>query len=164
MRNKIILFSLLLSCVGCKAQNVPEQLQPTVSYTLCNSNATAEAQQLWSVLCSEYGKRAVSGVVANVDWNTRETENVYQWTGKYPALNVFDFINIHASKDVNPQGWLDYSDLTPVTDWFNAGGVVGCMWHWQNAATAMKWICHYGVRSGMKEAVGAGSSARSSLR
>lgn len=45
-----------------------------------------------------------------------------------------------ADWDTNPYAWLDYSDLTPVTDWFNAGGVVGCMWHWQNAATAMKWI------------------------
>jgi hypothetical protein len=69
------------------SQNAPDgQLQPNVSYTLCNSNATVETQRLWTVLCTEYGKRAMSGVVANVDWNTRETEYVYQWTGKYPAL------------------------------------------------------------------------------
>ena len=131
MRNKMLLLSMLLICASCHAQNTPEPTQPTVSYTLCNPNATAETQQLWGVLCAQYGKKALSGVVANIDWNTREAENVYQWTGKYPALNVFDFINIHASKDVNPQGWLDYSDMTPVTDWYNAGGVVGCMWHWQ---------------------------------
>lgn len=100
MRNKIIILSFLFTCISCKAQNEPDPVQPTVSYTLCNTKATAETQQLWSVLCSEYGKRAMSGVVANVDWNARETENVYAWTGKYPALNVFDFINIHASKDV----------------------------------------------------------------
>ena len=87
MRNKILILSLLFTCVSCKAQNAPdEQLQPNVSYTLCNSNATAETQRLWAVLCAEYGKRAMSGVVANVDWNTRETEYVYQWTGKYPAF------------------------------------------------------------------------------
>lgn len=149
MRNKIFLLSLLFTCVSCKAQNAPEPVQPTVSYTLCNSNATAETQRLWGVLCSEYGKRAMSGVVANVDWNTRETENVYQWTGKYPALNVFDFINIHASKDVNSQGWLDYSDLTPVTDWYNAGGVVGCMWHWQVPANnGTNYTCSPGTEPG----------------
>ena len=108
----------------------PEQ-ESKASYVLCNTNATSEAQQLWSLLCSQYGKNAISGVVANIDWNTREAENVYEWTGKYPALNVFDFMNIHASKDVNPSGWLDYSDMTPVTEWYNAGGIVGCMWHWQ---------------------------------
>ena len=149
MRNKIILFSLLFTCISCKAQNTPEPVQPTVSYTLCNSNATAETQRLWGVLCSEYGKRAMSGVVANVDWNTRETENVYAWTGKYPALNVFDFINIHASKDVNKQGWLDYSDLTPVADWYNAGGVVGCMWHWQVPANnGTNYTCSPGAEPG----------------
>lgn len=149
MRHKILLLSMLFICVSCKAQNTPEPVQPTVSYTLCNPNATAETQQLWGVLCSEYGKRAMSGVVANVDWNTRETENVYQWTGKYPALNVFDFINIHASKDVNKQGWLDYSDLTPVTDWHNAGGVVGCMWHWQVPANnGTNYTCSPGTDPG----------------
>lgn len=150
MRNKILIFSLLFACMSCKAQNTPEgQSLPVVSYTLCNSNATVETQRLWSVLCSEYGKRAMSGVVANVDWNTRETENVYAWTGKYPALNVFDFINIHASKDVNKQGWLDYSDLTPVTDWYNAGGVVGCMWHWQVPANnGTNYTCSPGSEPG----------------
>ncbi len=149
MENKILILSLLFTCVSCKAQNAPEQPQPTISYTLCNPNATVQTQQLWGVLCSEYGKRAMSGVVANVDWNTRETENVYQWTGKYPVLNVFDFINIHASKDVNPQGWLDYSDLTPVTDWYNAGGVVGCMWHWQVPANnGTNYTCSPGTEPG----------------
>lgn len=130
MKSKFLFILLLFICAGCKGADVP-QPQPIVSYSLCNANATAETQRLWSLLCSQYGKNAVSGVVANIDWNTREAENVYQWTGKYPALNVFDFINIHASKDVNPSGWLDYSDMTPVTEWYNAGGIVGCMWHWQ---------------------------------
>jgi len=150
MKNKILILSLLFTCMSCKAENTPEeQPQPTISYTLCNPNATAETQRLWDVLCSEYGKRAMSGVVANVDWNTRETENVYQWTGKFPALNVFDFINIHASKDVNKQGWLDYGDLTPVTDWYNAGGVVGCMWHWQVPANnGTNYTCSPGTEPG----------------
>ena len=94
MRHGSFLLSFLFLFVGCTQAQEPET-QPVSSYVICNKNATPETQRLWSVLCSEYGKRAMSGVVANVDWNTRETENVYQWTGKYPALNVFDFINIH---------------------------------------------------------------------
>jgi mannan endo-1,4-beta-mannosidase len=96
-----------------------------------NAKATPEARQLYKTLLSLYGEKAISGVVANIDWNTREAENVHQWTGQWPVINVFDFMNIHASKDVNKQGWLDYSDMKPVIDWHEAGGVVGCMWHWQ---------------------------------
>ena len=133
MRHRIIPFILLFLSPSCTQAVVPEP-EPEVSYVLCNKNATAEVQSLWSLLTAQYGKNAISGVVANIDWNTREAENVYQWTGHYPALNVFDFMNIHASKDVNPSGWLDYSDMTPVTEWYNAGGIVGCMWHWQMVA------------------------------
>lgn len=148
MRHGSFLFSFLLLMAGCTQAQEPE-VQPVSSYVLCNKNATPEVQRLWAVLCSEYGKHAMSGVVANVDWNTREAENVYQWTGKYPALNVFDFINIHASKDVNKSGWLDYSDLTPVTDWYNAGGVVGCMWHWQVPANnGTNYTCSPGSQPG----------------
>lgn len=99
-----------------------------------NSNATDATKALYQKLRSVYGHKAVSGVVANVDWNIREAENVHKWTGKWPVINVFDFINIHASKDVNPKGWLDYSDMTHVDQWHQLGGIVGCMWHWQVAA------------------------------
>ncbi|MBQ9203613.1 MAG: hypothetical protein IJ155_05170 [Prevotella sp.] len=96
-----------------------------------NPKATPEARQLYSRLLNLYGEKALSGVVANIDWNYTEAENVHKWTGKWPVINVFDFMNIHASKDVNKKGWLDYSDMTPVFEWHQAGGVVGCMWHWQ---------------------------------
>ena len=147
-RQSILLFVLLCSVCSCHAVEPVPTTEP-VTYTLCNAQATAETQRLWAVLCSEYGKRALSGVVANVDWNTREAENVYKWTGRYPALNVFDFINIHASRDVNKQGWLDYSDLTPVTDWYDAGGIVGCMWHWQVPANnGTNYTCSPGTDPG----------------
>lgn len=108
-----------------------ENLGESVSASLVNPNATLEVQRLYQTLRRIYGHKALSGVVANVDWNTREATNVHEWTGHWPALNVFDFINIHASKDVNPKGWLDYSDMKPVNEWHEAGGIVGCMWHWQ---------------------------------
>ena len=88
------------------------------------------AQVVMSLLQRLYGEKMISGTMANVDWNIDEAKNVYKWTGKYPALNVFDFIHFDASKDVNPNGWLDYSDITVVRNWWRAGGLVGCMWHW----------------------------------
>lgn len=118
-------FLLLLFCLTAQAGNQQIQLSPV------NPKATPETCHLYKTLLSLYGDKAVSGVVANIDWNTREAENVHEWTGKWPVINVFDFMNIHASKDVNKQGWLDYSDMKPVFQWHEAGGVVGCMWHWQ---------------------------------
>ena len=147
-RYHLLFTAMLLMSAGCTQASAPEAEQQRVSFSLCNPSATAETQQLWQALCSQYGKKTLSGVVANVDWNTRETENVLAWTGKYPALNVFDFINIHASKDVNPSGWLDYSDLSPVVEWHNAGGVVGCMWHWQvKANDGVNYTCSPGIEA-----------------
>ena len=134
--------ALLLLLIVCskdadakpKGPNDPQSetaVNTNISEALVNPNATAEAQALYQKMCRVYSKKAISGVVADIDWNTREADNVHKWTGKWPVINVFDFINIHASKDVNANGWLNYSDMTPVTQWHQMGGVVGCMWHWQ---------------------------------
>ena len=99
---------------------------------------TENAQKLLDVLTSLYGNKIISGTTAVVDWNTSQAEQVHLWTNKYPAINTYDFINIHASKDVNPEGWLDYSDISGVKNWAAEGGVVSAMWHWQvknNAGT-----------------------------
>lgn len=99
---------------------------------------TENAQKLLDVLTSLYGNKIISGTTAVVDWNTSQAEQVHLWTNKHPAINTYDFINIHASKDVNPEGWLDYSDISGVKKWASEGGVVSAMWHWQmknNAGT-----------------------------
>ena len=134
----ILSILLLLSACAASPQgeepSAPTQQPATKTYTLTDKQANEEARHLFDVLASFYGKQIMSGVVAKVDWNIVEAENVYQWTGQYPALNVFDFNNMHASKDVNPNGWLDYSDISVVRQWHQNGGVVGCMWHWNMRA------------------------------
>ena len=130
-----VVFMLALTCMSCAGENSAEQPeQPAASHKLANPGATAEAVKLYNVLWSISGTRTLSGTMACVDWNTREADIVKEWTGHCPAVNTFDFINIHASKDVNSKGWIDYSDDTVVRDWAKAGGVVGCMWHWQTLA------------------------------
>ena len=153
---RFLMMALLAVVVACTKAETEEVAKPVnngfndkVSPTLVNPNATAEAQQLYQRLRSLYGQKALSGVVANVDWNVKEAENVHEWTGKWPVINVFDFINIHASKDVNKQGWLDYSDMTPVSTWHRNGGVVGCMWHWQvKANNGTNMTCSPGTKPG----------------
>lgn len=139
---------LALCSTSCKAQEPEPQPQPeprTEYPKLSNPRANEKAQQVYKALWTISGEKILSATVANVDWNIREAENVHEWTGQWPALNVFDFINAHASKDVNPKGWLDYSDITVAKEWAAAGGLVGAMWHWNVPSNnGVDWTCSPG--------------------
>ena len=124
----------LMLRVACLAGMLILSIGAGAQHKLCNPGATEEARKVYQVLWDVYGKQALSATVANVDWNIKEAENVYGWTGKWPVMNVFDFINFRSSKDVNPNGWLDYSDISTVESWWKQGGLVGCMWHWNMTA------------------------------
>ena len=41
-------------------------------------------------------------------------------------MNCFDYLHMASS----PSDWIDYSDITPVKEWWNNGGIVLAMWHW----------------------------------
>lgn len=101
------------------------QTEPVAS-TLCTPNPLQQAQNVYDFLVENYGQKIVSGVMANVNWNTNEAEWVYQHTGKYPALNCFDYIHLYAS----PANWIDYSDISVAEDWWNRNGLVAANWHW----------------------------------
>ena len=134
----LLLAGMLLAPAATRAQ-----------HTLCNPDATPEARQVYQTLWGIYQKQSLSATVANVDWNIREAENVHGWTGKWPAMNVFDFINIHNSKDVNPNGWVDYSDISVAEEWWRQGGIVGCMWHWNVPANnGTDYTCTPGTQPG----------------
>lgn len=139
---------LALCSTSCKAQEPEPQPQPeprTEYPKLSNPRSNEKAQQVYKALWTISGEKILSATVANVDWNIREAENVHEWTGQWPALNVFDFINAHASKDVNPKGWLDYSDITVAKEWAAAGGLVGAMWHWNVPSNnGVDWTCSPG--------------------
>lgn len=87
---------------------------------------TTEAMKVYTFLQENYESKIISGMMANVAWNTEKSEQVYQWTGKYPAINCFDYVHLQSS----PSNWIDYSDITPVKNWSDNGGVVSIMWHW----------------------------------
>ena len=89
---------------------------------------SAEAVKLYNYLLDNFEKKAISGMMANVAWNTDEAEQVYQWTGKYPALNCFDYVHLAAS--MAGANWINYGDITPVSDWTDNNGIVAAMWHW----------------------------------
>ncbi|MBQ9667646.1 MAG: hypothetical protein IJV45_02710 [Prevotella sp.] len=85
----------------------------------------SDAVRLYRYLYSQYGQKVISSVMANVNWNNECAEKVFRLTGKYPAMNCYDFIHICFS----PADWIDYTKLAPVQQWVNNGGLVQLMWH-----------------------------------
>lgn len=99
---------------------------PALTKTLATPNASAQANKVYNFLLENYRNKIVSGAMAKVNWNTDEADRVYRWTGKYPAINTFDFVHLYAS----PTSWIDYSNTTVAENWWNNKGLVSIMWHW----------------------------------
>ena len=95
---------------------------------LADASATEKTKRLYQYLQLNYGSKTLSSVIANVNWNTQEADKIYQATGKYPAINCYDFIHIYVPKQ-GSNGWINYNDITPVTNWADQGGLVSLMWH-----------------------------------
>ena len=112
-------------------RTAPFQLIKT---NLCNKNASPEAKRLYTELVRNYGKNIISGAMAidevqNSDyhgWNSEYAELVGEKIGKTPLLNGFDYGHLSSS----PANWINYGDISPVKKWYNAGGIVSAMWHW----------------------------------
>ncbi len=91
-----------------------------------NTKATAETQKLYQLLVQNYGKKVLSGTMAEVAWNTKEADRVHALTGKYPAINGFDYLHLPYSGE----NWIDYTDISPIEEWSKKGGIVTILWHW----------------------------------
>ena len=90
--------------------------------------SSVKAVKLYNYLLDNFETKTLSAMMANVAWNTEMSEKVYGWTGKYPAINCFDYVHLPAS--VAGVDWINYGDITPVKDWSDKGGIVAAMWHW----------------------------------
>lgn len=89
---------------------------------------SAKAVKLYNYLLDNFETKTLSATMADVAWNTEMSEKVYGWTGKYSAINCFDYVHLPAS--VAGADWINYGDITPVKDWSDKGGIVAAMWHW----------------------------------
>jgi len=94
-----------------------------IETSLVTTNPSPEAVKVYNFLRDNFGVQTVSGSMANVNWNINEAEWVYKHTGKYPALNCFDYVHLYAN-------WIDYTNTSVVEDWWNNNGLVAAMWHW----------------------------------
>ena len=115
-RLKTLIAALTLIATGTTAADIPST--PVTA-------STDAAKNLYAYFLDQYGKKTISSVMANVNWNNSCAEKVYKLTGKYPAMNCYDFIHICFS----PANWIDYTDITPAKEWHDAGGIVQLMWH-----------------------------------
>ncbi|KAA6299944.1 MAG: 4-beta-mannosidase, partial [Candidatus Ordinivivax streblomastigis] len=93
-----------------------------VATSLVVNNPSSQTVNLYNFLKENYGKKIISGTMANVSWNTNEADWVYKYTGKYPALNGFDYINLYGT-------WESYN-TTVVENWWQNNGIVTACWHW----------------------------------
>lgn len=96
---------------------------PPVALAPVAKNPSQEALNLYAFLRECFGEKIISGAMANVSWNTNEAEWVHRHTGKYPALNGFDYIHHHAD-------WVDYANTQAVESWWRNRGLVAICWHW----------------------------------
>lgn len=99
---------------------------------LSNPDASEAARQIYNLLRDAYGKKSISCSMAEVDWNYKEAGYVKSWTGSYPAINGYDYI--HLTYD-----WEPYSDITPVKEWWDMGGLVTICWHWRAPDSQAVW-------------------------
>ncbi len=95
--------------------------------TASRATRSPEAEKLLKYMRDNVGVKMLTGVSACINWNQNEAVWVHKHTGKYPAINGFDFIHhVYSS----PGGWIDYDNITPAKSWADNKGVVAAMWHW----------------------------------
>ena len=93
---------------------------------LVNPNASASAKAVYNMLVQNYGTKQLSGAMGAVAWETSFSDLVAEKAGKYPAIVGFDYIHL----DNSPSNWIDYGDITPVKNVWNAGSIPAVAWHW----------------------------------
>ncbi len=88
---------------------------------------SSQAANLMDYLKEINGRQILSGATANVAWNTNEAQWIYSKTGRYPAINCYDYIHLHLS---GPGNWIDYSNIQELEEWWKDNGLVSASWHW----------------------------------
>lgn len=99
---------------------------PVLDAELTDPQATPEAKKLFEFLKTQYGKKTMSGTMGEIAWGTGYYDVIAQAAGKQPAVVGFDYIHLASS----PSNWIDYGDITPVKEAWEAGSIVQIMWHW----------------------------------
>ena len=112
---------LLLLGIALLLQHLP------VSAQLADRRANKDALALYDVLEQNYKVQPLICSMAQPVWDYQMATDVHSLTGQWTAMHCFDLMHLCYS----PSNWIDYSDITPVSNWHKQGGLVTLMWHWQ---------------------------------
>ena len=121
MRIRPLLLSLAL--VSCSRGEQP--LDP-----LSTPSPSPEAAKVYDAMASSYGKRILSGAMANVNWNDAEARLVCEATGRWPAVIGLDFIDVSATDTSSLWDNDPYADFSVAQGQWDNGGLVSVCWHW----------------------------------
>ena len=106
---------------------LPEDLYE-VEPTLCNPNASIEAQRLMTYLCDSYGNAILSGQYCDEGMYGAENASIWKTTGgKYPAILGLDMIEYSPSRVAHGSKG---TSVDKAIDYWNKGGIVTFCWHW----------------------------------
>ena len=100
-----------------------------VSRTPVNPNITAEARTVYQYLYDNYGSSTLTGSMGSDSWGLGYSDLVSVKSGKYPAIVGFDYI--HHLQSAAGENWIDYNDITPVKQAWEAGSIPAFTWHWR---------------------------------
>lgn len=99
-----------------------------IDNNLVTPSASKEAINLYTFLKENFGKKVISGAMANYSTGIEEAQWMYDKTGKWPALTGFDFINY--TRDWSS---INFGELVNNSEkWWNNNGLVTVMWHWRD--------------------------------
>lgn len=99
-----------------------------ISSRLVTPKPSSEAVKLYDFLKDNFGKKVISGAMANYNTGLEEAIWMYEQTGKWPALAGFDFIDYNREWDfINYNAIVDNSAM-----WWKNNGIVTIMWHWRD--------------------------------
>ncbi|WP_084163989.1 glycosyl hydrolase [Olivibacter sitiensis] len=105
-----------------------EETSFNIDANLVTVNPSAQAANVYNFLKENFGKKVISGAMANYSYGLEEATWMQQNTGKWPALAGFDFIN-------HTRDWsITNADILfdNVKEYWDNNGLVTLMWHWRN--------------------------------
>ena len=113
----------------------------TVDTDLTNAKASSAAKKVYNFLREQAGQKVLSGVQSGGTANNNDRVNeIFQKTGKHPALAGYDYIFLQYSP--TPVGWswvVDYGDISAAKEQWKANGLVSFMWHWNVPNSEADW-------------------------
>ena len=110
----------------------------TVDTDLTNAKASSAAKKVYNFLREQAGQKVLSGVQSGGTANNNN--EIFQKTGKHPALAGYDYIFLQYSP--TPAGWdwvVDYGDISAAKEQWKANGLVSFMWHWNVPNSEADW-------------------------